>query len=65
MAEPLPLAITTQNKGPMTVVAICTITALVTLFVFARLYVRAKIMREVHYDDFLIAFSMVCSTLML
>ncbi|KAF2833249.1 integral membrane protein [Ophiobolus disseminans] len=49
-----------QNKGPA-ILAICsTLTAVASIFVAARLYVRAKILSRVGLDDWLIILSMVC-----
>jgi len=57
---PLPPAIAAQNKGPTIVAAICSVTAASTVFAALRLYVRARIMKKVYYDDWLIVFSVIC-----
>lgn len=48
-----------QDKGPAIVAAITTVTSLSTLFVIARIYTKAKIVRQFHPDDYLIIFSVV------
>jgi branched-subunit amino acid permease len=53
------VAPSTQNRGPTIVAAICAVTAISTVFAIARLYVRARVMKKVHYDDYLIVFSVV------
>lgn len=48
-----------QNKGP-TILATCiTMTSLSTIFVAARLFVRARIMGKLHLDDYLIIAAIV------
>ncbi|KAF2646828.1 integral membrane protein [Massarina eburnea CBS 473.64] len=49
-----------EDKGPA-ILAICsTLTALATLFVAARLYVRVNILSRAGLDDWLIVISMIC-----
>jgi hypothetical protein len=48
-----------QDRGPITVATMCAVTAVSTAFVVARIYVRARIMRKVYYDDYVIIFSVV------
>lgn len=48
-----------EDKGPVTIATMCAVTAVCTVFVAARYYVRARIMRKVYYDDYLIHFSLV------
>ncbi|KAI2466522.1 hypothetical protein F4781DRAFT_350300 [Annulohypoxylon bovei var. microspora] len=52
-----------ETKGPAIVVVNCTVTAISTAFVFARLYVRIGIMKKFHLDDFLISLSLICGWL--
>ncbi|KAL5365186.1 Alpha/Beta hydrolase protein [Aspergillus floccosus] len=51
-----------QDKGPTLLVVIWTLTALTTLMVAVRLFIRTKIIRNLGLDDWLIAFSMVSAT---
>lgn len=52
-----------QDKGP-TILAICsTLTAVATVFVAARLYVRTTILSRVGLDDWLIVVSIVSTLL--
>jgi len=48
-----------QNKGPAVLATCITLTALSTLFVAARLYVRIRILSRVGLDDWLIVISLV------
>jgi hypothetical protein len=48
-----------ENKGPATLAIVCSVTAVSSLFVIARFFVRARILRKVYYDDYVIVFSMV------
>lgn len=54
-----PVVHSTQNRGPTIVATICAVTAISTVFAIARLYVRARVMKKVHFDDYLILFSVV------
>src|SRR4051794_35444889 len=52
-----------QDKGP-TIVAVCwTLTALSTVFVGARLYVRGVILRKLHSDDYYSILALVSGSL--
>ena len=52
-----------QDKGP-TIVAVCwAVTALSTVFVGARLYVRGVILRKLHSDDYYSLLGMVSGSL--
>jgi hypothetical protein len=57
--SPISPAYAAQDRGPVTVATMCTVTAVGTAFVVARCYVRPRIMRKVFYDDYLIVFSLV------
>ena len=48
-----------ENKGPSIMVTCCTVTALSTLFIFARLFTRQKIMGKLHLDDYLVTLALV------
>ncbi|KAI1840245.1 hypothetical protein JX265_013037 [Neoarthrinium moseri] len=48
-----------ENKGPSIVAAVSTVTALSTVFVAARVYTKAFIVRQLHLDDYLIVLSVV------
>ncbi|KAI1121652.1 hypothetical protein F5Y10DRAFT_255805 [Nemania abortiva] len=48
-----------EDKGSTTTAAISTVAAISTLFVFARLWVRVKIMRQFQFDDFLIVVAVI------
>lgn len=63
--QQLPPEIASQNKGPTILAICCTLTAVATIFVSARLYVRAKILSRVGLDDWLIIISMICGYIML
>lgn len=49
----------TQNRGPTILATTCAVTAISTVFAIARLYVHARVMKKVHFDDYLILFSVV------
>lgn len=54
----LPEHLANEDKGP-TILAVCiSLTALATLFVAARLYVRGKIQSHIGLDDWLMILSM-------
>jgi hypothetical protein len=57
----LPPDVARQDKGPTILAVCCTLTAVATLFVAARLYVRSKILARVGLDDWLIMLSMASS----
>ncbi|KLU91676.1 hypothetical protein MAPG_10194 [Magnaporthiopsis poae ATCC 64411] len=59
--EPLPADIAAQDKGPGIIVTILCLTSITTLFVIARLYTRARVLRAAHLDDWLILVSMACT----
>lgn len=59
--EPLPADIAAQDKGPGIIVTILCLTSITTLFVIARLYTRARVLRAAHLDDWLIVVSMACT----
>ncbi|KAL8364897.1 hypothetical protein RB595_003943 [Gaeumannomyces hyphopodioides] len=59
--EPLPPDIAAQDKGPGIIVTILSLTSITTLFVIARLYTRARVLRAAHLDDWLIIVSMACT----
>lgn len=48
-----------KTRGPEILAVFCSGTALAALAVAMRLWVRAKIIRKVGLDDWLVAFSMV------
>ncbi|EEH39130.2 hypothetical protein PAAG_01592 [Paracoccidioides lutzii Pb01] len=50
-----------EDKGPLILVVIWTITPLAAILVASRLYVRAAIIRKVELDDWLILLSMILS----
>lgn len=56
--SPTTPAYSAQDRGPVTVVTMCSVTAVSTAFVVARIYVRARVMKKVYYDDYLIVFSL-------
>ncbi|OAX82507.1 hypothetical protein ACJ72_03144 [Emergomyces africanus] len=47
-----------ENKGPLILVVVWVVTCLATIVVAARLYVRARIVRKIGQDDWLILISM-------
>lgn len=61
MAAPqdFPPDFVSQNKGPTILAVCCTLSAIGTVFVAGRLYVRAKLLNRVALDDWLIIASMV------
>ncbi|KAH7305935.1 hypothetical protein B0I35DRAFT_483683 [Stachybotrys elegans] len=60
-SPPLSLDEVGQNKGPVIVGASVAAISVATIFVFARLYVRARILCKFHLDDYLIVFSWLCA----
>ena len=62
MADDIPYDIASANKGPTILATIFVVAALSTLFTAARLYVRGKILRQFHADDWLIVISLVSAT---
>ncbi|EUC46837.1 hypothetical protein COCMIDRAFT_35570 [Bipolaris oryzae ATCC 44560] len=61
----LPEHLANEDKGP-TILAVCiALTALATIFVAARLYVRGKIQSHIGLDDWLMILSMICGYVML
>jgi hypothetical protein len=48
-----------ESKGPAIIIVMCTFTSLATLFVIARILVRATILKKMFYDDYLIIVSIV------
>ena len=63
MAE-LPPAVAAQNRGPTILATISAVTAISTVFAIGRVYVRSMIMKKMHYDDYLVIFSVVSLHLM-
>lgn len=59
MADDIPPEIANANKGPSILATIITVSVLSTLFTAARLWVRGKILRQFHADDWLIVVSVV------
>ncbi|KAK7954107.1 hypothetical protein PG996_014993 [Apiospora saccharicola] len=57
---PLDPARWNEDKGPIIIAATCAAMAVSTLFVGARIFVRAVMMRQMKLDDYLIIFSVVC-----
>lgn len=51
-----------QNKGPVLLAVMWALTGLATVLVWARLFIRLKIVRAFGLDDRLIAISMVSSS---
>ncbi|KAF9871286.1 hypothetical protein CkaCkLH20_11207 [Colletotrichum karsti] len=49
-----------QDKGPTIVVVCWIVTAVSTLFVLGRVYVRGRIMRKFHSDDWFIILGQIC-----
>ncbi|OHW96428.1 integral membrane protein [Colletotrichum incanum] len=49
-----------ENKGPAAIGIVISVSVLSTLFAAARLFVRGKILRKVHLDDYLIVASVIC-----
>ncbi|KAM0326237.1 hypothetical protein ACHAQA_006834 [Verticillium albo-atrum] len=60
MADNIPPEIANANKGPGILVTIIIVSILSTLFTGARLWVRGKILRQFHADDWLIVISVIC-----
>jgi hypothetical protein len=59
----LPPEIVAANKGPTIAAVISSITALATLFVVARIYVKAWMLKAVSVDDYIIVVSLVSCVL--
>ncbi|KAH6843415.1 hypothetical protein B0I37DRAFT_346927 [Chaetomium sp. MPI-CAGE-AT-0009] len=55
------LHIVDHNKGPLILAISFAVTALSTVFVAARLFTRAYIIKKLYLDDYFIFISMVCS----
>lgn len=55
----LPPDIAAQNKGPVILGVVCSITALATVFVAARFYVKGWIKKKFSVDDWIILVSLV------
>ncbi|KAF2453059.1 hypothetical protein BDY21DRAFT_388291 [Lineolata rhizophorae] len=55
----LPPEVASQNKGPAIIASTVTLTALATIFVAGRTYVRSRILRHLGLDDYLILLSMI------
>lgn len=55
------LNIVDHDKGPAILATSVTVTALSTLFVGARLFTRAYIIKKLYLDDYFIFLSMVCA----
>lgn len=53
-----------ENKGPVLLAVMWTLTGLATVMVLARLFIRTKIIHAVGLDDWLIGFSMVSLSLL-
>lgn len=49
-----------QDKGPSVLAACWTVTAVSTIFVAGRLYVRGVLQRKLWSDDYFIILSLVC-----
>ncbi|KAK7222799.1 hypothetical protein V2G26_010802 [Clonostachys chloroleuca] len=60
MAQEGSAAWAAENKGPWIVITCWVVTAVATLFVFARLYVRGWMMRKLQQDDYWTVIAMVC-----
>lgn len=48
-----------QDKGPAIVAAVISVSVISTLFMFARLFVRAAILKKMHLDDYLVVAAVV------
>lgn len=59
MAQEGSAAWAAENKGPWIVITCWVVTAVATLFVFARLYVRGWMMRKLQQDDYWTVIAMV------
>ncbi|KAF2197616.1 hypothetical protein GQ43DRAFT_380589 [Delitschia confertaspora ATCC 74209] len=53
--------IAAQNKGPAIVATSCSLTALATVFVAARLFTRAKLIGKMGLDDWFLLGAIICS----
>jgi hypothetical protein len=59
------LSIVDHNKGPAILATFVTVTVISTLFVGARLFTRAYIIKKLYLDDYFIFLSMVCALVFL
>ncbi|KAK8038299.1 hypothetical protein PG994_015066 [Apiospora phragmitis] len=55
---PLDPALWNEDKGPTIIAATCAVMAVSTLFVVARIFFKAIMMRQMNLDDYLIIFSL-------
>jgi hypothetical protein len=55
----LPPDVAAEDKGPAIIITMSVCTALATVFLAARLLVRARILGKMHWDDYLISVAMV------
>ncbi|WYZ35502.1 hypothetical protein EsH8_X_000149 [Colletotrichum jinshuiense] len=60
MSTPVSPGRAAENKGPAAIGIVISVSVLSTLFAAARLFVRGKILRKVHLDDYLIVASVIC-----
>ncbi|EEY16334.1 conserved hypothetical protein [Verticillium alfalfae VaMs.102] len=60
MSDAIPPEIADANKGPGILAVIIPVSVFSTLFTAARLWVRGKILRQFHADDWLIVVSVIC-----
>ncbi|KAF3351369.1 hypothetical protein VD0002_g2681 [Verticillium dahliae] len=60
MSDAIPAEIANANKGPGILAIIIPVSIFSTLFTAARLWVRGKILRQFHADDWLIVVSVIC-----
>ncbi|KAI1391438.1 uncharacterized protein F4822DRAFT_185906 [Hypoxylon trugodes] len=58
-SAPLAPEVAAQDKGPSIIAASCAVTAISTLFVIARLYVRVGIIRNFQLDDYFVTASQI------
>ncbi len=57
--SPLPPGVAAEDKGPAIVISMSVLTAVATVFIAARLFVRARMLGRMHWDDYLISVSLV------
>ena len=60
----LPPDIAAEDKGPAIIISMSITTAIATLFIAARLFVRGRLLGKMHWDDYLITVSLVCSPIL-
>jgi hypothetical protein len=48
-----------EDKGPAIIISMSITTAVATMFLAARLFVRARLLGKMHWDDYLITVSLV------